>query len=1309
MTEFLSESAHKQLSQMFHAVVFFHVSEYLLALAHHGKSKVTVESLLITRDYILAMMFSMLEYLVELYIFPTLKENWSISNFGLMMVVLGESIRKLAILTAGRSFTHFVQRYHEDGHQLVTYGVYGIVRHPAYTGFLIWSLGTQVMLCNPISTVAFSIILWDFFHARIPYEEFFLRQFYGAQHEAYVRRNKVQTRTKPNCKNEGTNKITRDFVHGRPLAAHPLALSERGLHMLFPSQHKITCDFLGSFDLANWVVLAYRLGEKLRPSAAVQVIPPAQAATSAPHQLYHYLTTTLPFHPQPYSEGSQVAPHTGPIPVHLGGVTAGRRSSYRLKIRNTFSRLTNTEDDPLCPDMDSEANIQYEGEKAEEKVKKMERSAKPRSLNKIFEDNECKLPKVDRPKNKQKREGEPSSQVKGIFRKLSRKNTNTKGGQLRTMDGGTAIPERVNRSREKKVSFKDVKGGKCDQKKAKTRSGDFSKPQKVYIIGEEDDDDDYVEPIFVREGPVRSPFKHGKRQPESIPKVVPRRRQQDGKLNGIRTKTSPKTLCLLITKLTLPQAEAVEEMGLGSLLDMTVDGIPEKLGYFVVEHLNTETMELQFGVSEILGLPNVGIDLSVETTDVENKIVFKSWRKKYEGIKIRPTNLADDIKKSGLADDDFKINFMLLFASIMGECSPQGCCLMTILQKFSSIEMINSVNWAKYIFDCLCRSKSSWRPNKPDTYYTGPLTFLTLLYVTRTEPLDVTVDQNAPPLCAWTMKMLRARQDAKGGLDAAPIRVQLDQQIIPVEVASPIKADTNDSQMVLSVCSAYNEIPTENYVDMTDANVDQVNVDNMSADDEVPGQQPVAEEKEEDDDESQDPSDFEMDMDDLTKEYIRLIDNKFATLHETRWDLEELIDLAQQFFPYESVFKNYNKSRRCIFRDCETDGNDSDGEDDEDSESDDDAEMKEENEDTFVTPVKGTAENCVQNDQLSPLSPIWLTQTTYDILESSIPKAEDVKPMSIDDKGKGPDIVKHDNDVDVIPSDNKGFSPIKSCSLPKPSGQSTERAANTVKEQTPKRRAKKIGKQLRSPFIRRQVLVGVAVKPQETRVHDLCLSNFRGADDVLYKSETGTKMIRTTLETLAADEDIYTNVIDGWVDVLNMEEQYRSPDSPYRYFFTPSLLVGGVLMRYTYGFKQRYEMFRSNLVSEANGSDDIINMRSFDMVFFPILQGRHYFCVVFNLKKNTVDILDNIEKKDNVDMYDNAISDLKHLFVHHLNVIEHPAAETLERVNVRLLEMKWQTKGNFVDCGVFLMRHMETYMGGGVRGWFTGLTTEGET
>ncbi|XP_024982315.1 protein-S-isoprenylcysteine O-methyltransferase B-like isoform X1 [Cynara cardunculus var. scolymus] len=186
-SEIFSYTACRQLSQMFFAVLFFHGSEYLLAIIFHGKSNVTLKSLLISQQYVLAMIFSVLEYLLELYFFPELKENWWISNLGLLMVVVGEIIRKLAIITAGRAFTHLIQRHHDERHKLITHGVYSIVRHPGYTGFLIWSVGTQIMLCNPVATFAFTLVVWNFFHRRIPYEEYFLRQFFGSEYDEFAK------------------------------------------------------------------------------------------------------------------------------------------------------------------------------------------------------------------------------------------------------------------------------------------------------------------------------------------------------------------------------------------------------------------------------------------------------------------------------------------------------------------------------------------------------------------------------------------------------------------------------------------------------------------------------------------------------------------------------------------------------------------------------------------------------------------------------------------------------------------------------------------------------------------------------------------------------------------------------------------------------------------------------------------------------------------------------------------------------------------------------------------------------------------
>lgn len=188
MTDLYSYTACRQLSQMFLAIIFFHISEYILAVAIHGKSNVTLKSLLISKNYLLAMIFSLLEYFVEISLFPALKEYWWVSNLGLALVLIGELIRKMAIITAGQSFTHLIKIYHEEHHKLITHGIYRFVRHPGYAGFFIWSVSTQIMLCNPISTIGFAVVVWRFFAERIPYEEYFLRHFFGSQYEEYAQR-----------------------------------------------------------------------------------------------------------------------------------------------------------------------------------------------------------------------------------------------------------------------------------------------------------------------------------------------------------------------------------------------------------------------------------------------------------------------------------------------------------------------------------------------------------------------------------------------------------------------------------------------------------------------------------------------------------------------------------------------------------------------------------------------------------------------------------------------------------------------------------------------------------------------------------------------------------------------------------------------------------------------------------------------------------------------------------------------------------------------------------------------------------------
>ncbi|KAL8240493.1 hypothetical protein R6Q59_013848 [Mikania micrantha] len=55
---------------------------------------------------------------------------------------------------------------------------------------------------------------------------------------------------------------------------------------------------------------------------------------------------------------------------------------------------------------------------------------------------------------------------------------------------------------------------------------------------------------------------------------------------------------------------------------------------------------------------------------------------------------------------------------------------------------------------------------------------------------------------------------------------------------------------------------------------------------------------------------------------------------------------------------------------------------------------------------------------------------------------------------------------------------------------------------------------------------------------------------------------------------------------------------------------------------------------------------------------------------------------------------------------DHPNPLKLHDQKPKILDLSWKTTNNGVDCGVFCMRYMETYMGGGVKRWRCGLANE---
>lgn len=71
------------------------------------------------------------EFLIELYFFPQLKSWGWINKIGLVMVIVGQVARTLAMFSAKSNFSHHVEYYKEEHHVLVTGGIYRYVSRDA--------------------------------------------------------------------------------------------------------------------------------------------------------------------------------------------------------------------------------------------------------------------------------------------------------------------------------------------------------------------------------------------------------------------------------------------------------------------------------------------------------------------------------------------------------------------------------------------------------------------------------------------------------------------------------------------------------------------------------------------------------------------------------------------------------------------------------------------------------------------------------------------------------------------------------------------------------------------------------------------------------------------------------------------------------------------------------------------------------------------------------------------------------------------------------------------------------------------------
>ncbi len=178
-----TNTSYYQLFLYLISLMIYHYSEYLSVVFYHIDD-LNISHFLLdqSKEWVFSCTFSLLEVLIETYFFGKYKKNKIIFIIGIIMTIIGHFFRISALYTGKSNFTHEISYDKKKNHRLVTYGIYSLSRHPSYFGFYLWSIGTQVMCCNPICIIGFTIALYIFFKERILREECLLIEFFGYQY-----------------------------------------------------------------------------------------------------------------------------------------------------------------------------------------------------------------------------------------------------------------------------------------------------------------------------------------------------------------------------------------------------------------------------------------------------------------------------------------------------------------------------------------------------------------------------------------------------------------------------------------------------------------------------------------------------------------------------------------------------------------------------------------------------------------------------------------------------------------------------------------------------------------------------------------------------------------------------------------------------------------------------------------------------------------------------------------------------------------------------------------------------------------------
>ncbi|KAM0048460.1 putative 1,3-beta-glucan synthase [Helianthus debilis subsp. tardiflorus] len=243
---------------------------------------------------------------------------------------------------------------------------------------------------------------------------------------------------------------------------------------------------------------------------------------------------------------------------------------------------------------------------------------------------------------------------------------------------------------------------------------------------------------------------------------------------------------------------------------------------------------------------------------------------------------------------------------------------------------------------------------------------------------------------------------------------------------------------------------------------------------------------------------------------------------------------------------------------------------------------------------------------------------------------------------------------------------------------------------------------LKSPYLERPVAMRNKITIDEKILAQYIFAPI-DAYKIIFKPGDGSSYHKFIFEGLYPGIKVSINILEAWIYILNIEEKKRGLDSPFRLFCQANIVPIEYLKN-----ESGINILTENLDLTLK-KYEIKSINDIDLLFTPIVTSDHIYVICFNLKTMEIDVLDNINiLYPRLDTYDEVPIKLRDVLYKYMLRQSHPMAENLITKQPVRVKMHWQTSKNGTDCGIFTMRHMETYMSTYRKIWVTDFNDESE-